>query len=229
MEILEFQPVMAQMHPHIPVPIGSELIAEVPRLNLRLKISLLGMEKGQFLITKLFPQDLVGTFRNEAIRDSDMRMSFLHGDTVYGFETQVLNVVTHPTRMFFLAYPKKIEELRTRTNTRYECILPAVSMVGNEIVSMVIVDISKHGCQGIIRTSPGKDGPSPRLFSVDKRLDLKVQFPGNEYKSNITGKIRTIATDADKIMIGIQFEAMGPLVGADFHNFISLVTEIKRQ
>ncbi len=229
MEIQALESFRPQMHSHIPVQIGSELIAEVPRMNLRLKIALLGMEKGHFLITKLFPQDLVGTFRNEAIRDSEMKMSFLHGDTVYGFETQVLNIVTHPTRMFFLAYPKKIEELRTRTNTRYECILPAVTMIGNEIVSMVIVDISKQGCQGIIRTTPGKDEPARRLFSVDKRLDLKVQFPGNEYKSNIVGKIRTIATDADKIMLGIQFEEMAPLVGTDFHNFISLVTEIKRQ
>lgn len=211
-------------HPSIPVPIGGELMAEIPNMKLRLKISLVGMEEGQFLIAKLSPNDLLGTFRSESIRERDIRMSYLQGDKVYGFETQVLNVVSSTSRMFFVSYPKKVEHVRTRESSRYDCMLPAMTMIGHEIAEMVIVDISKDGCQCIIRPSFSRDDSMYGHLGVDKKIDMRVQFPGSEYKRNLAGKIRTVSVDVDKIMLGVRFDEMAPEVAAEFHKFLSLMS-----
>ncbi len=112
----------------IHIPLGSELLAEISKMNLRFKFSLVGMEKGQFIVAKVYPNDLLGTFRSEAIKESNISLSFLQGDTVYEFSSEVLNVVTHPAKMFFMTYPRKIEETKVRRSIRYDCTIPAMTI-----------------------------------------------------------------------------------------------------
>ncbi|TAN62981.1 PilZ domain-containing protein [bacterium] len=213
--------------PHLPVPLGTELLIEIMKLNLRIKNSLVGMEKGEFVLTKTSASDLVGTFRSDSVRDSEINISYFHDSTVYGFKSSVLNVVSSPSRLFFLAYPKKIEEIRMRHSMRYECILPATTMIGNEIVSMVIIDISADGCQCIIKTSIAKKDALSKLIQLNRMIEMMVVFPGAERKCRIRGKIRTMGQDLDKIKIGVHFDDMLPDAKSEFDCFIALVTEFK--
>lgn len=217
-----------EAHPQLPVPLGGELLAEISKMNLRLKISLVGIEKGNFLLAKVPPNDLVGTFRSEAVRESDIRMTFLHEDRVYGFTTEILNIVSNPAKLFFFAYPKNIEAMNVRSDARYECVLPAITMLGHEIISMVIVDISREGCQCLVKTSNVRNQSVFGLLQVDKRMDIKVQFPGSEYQSGLTGKIRTLSRDADKILLGVKFEEMPPSTKAQFSDYLALVSDVRK-
>ncbi len=211
----------------IHIPLGSELLAEISKMNLRFKFSLVGMEKGQFIVAKVYPNDLLGTFRSEAIKESNISLSFLQGDTVYEFSSEVLNVVTHPAKMFFMTYPRKIEETKVRRSIRYDCTIPAMTMVGHEIVSVTIVDISKEGCQCLIRDESGSDYLGD-ILQVNKRVDFKVQFPGSPHKSEIAGNIRTVTRDQDKIIMGVNFKELRQNVKTEIECFISHVT-VKRK
>jgi hypothetical protein len=214
-------------YPHLPISLGSELLIEIPEKNIRVRNSLVGMEKGQFILAKIASNDLIGTFRSESIRAGDLQISYLHENTVYGFKAGILNIVSSPARLFFLAYPKKIEELSARGGSRFECVLPATSMLGNELVSIVIVDISKEGCQCILRTPVAKDSLRYSLVQVNKKIEISVQFPGSERMSMIGGRIRSFAQAVDKVRLGIRFEELALKESAEFENFISLVSECK--
>lgn len=213
--------------PHLPVPLGTELLIEIMKLSLRLKNSLVGMEKGLFVLTKTSANDLVGTFRSESIRESEINISYFHDNTVYGFKSEVLNVVSTPAKLFFLTYPKKIEEIRMRHSCRYECVLPATTMLGNEIVSMVIIDISNEGCQCIIKTSVAKKDALAAIIQINKVIDMMVLFPGAERKCKIKGRIRAVGQDLDRIKLGLLFEEMQNDARGEFNNFIALISEFK--
>ena len=217
----------ADSFPLLPISLGSELLIEVPDKNLRVRNSFVGMEKGQFILAKIASNDLIGTFRSESIRAGELQISYLHDNTVYGFRAGVLNIVSSPARLFFLAYPRKIEELNSRGGFRYECVLPATSMLGNELVSIVIVDISREGCQCILRAPITKDSLLYNLMQVNKKIDISVRFPGSEKISMINGRIRSFAQAADKIKIGIKFEELAAKERAEFEGFINLVSECK--
>ena len=70
--------------PNIPLSLGGELLFEVSNMNLRIKTSLVGMEKGTFLLTKLSSSDLMGTFRSHSVRQNPSTISYLHDNVVYG-------------------------------------------------------------------------------------------------------------------------------------------------
>ncbi|MBI5641924.1 MAG: PilZ domain-containing protein [Deltaproteobacteria bacterium] len=213
--------------PNLPIPLGGELLAEISTMNLRLKVSLVGMEKGQFLLAKALPNGLAGTFRSENLKESRIKLSFLHGGTVYGFSSEIINMVTQPAKMFFMAYPDKIEEVNVRHSTRIDCTLSAVTMIGHEIVTLILVDISEEGCQAVIKVE-GSNSPLFGLVQMDKRIDLKVQFPGAPHRHPITGIIRNTGMDSDKIFLGISFMGLRPEVRDELEKYISQISKNKK-
>lgn len=203
--------------------IGSEVLLEIEALKLRIKCALVGFETGQYIIIRLSPKDLIGSFRSEQIKNSQLLVRYLYQGAVFGFRAELLNAIATPARLLVLSYPSKIEEYIMRDRQRYECVLPAGTMIGNEIVDMVIIDISNEGCQSVIKTSPGKQSLYNHM-QVNKVLDVRVQFPGKEGTYRLSGRIRNISKGADRITLGLMFEGLAPAAADRIKEFISLVT-----
>ncbi len=212
---------------HLPITLGTELIAEIVNLNLRIRSVLAGMDGVRFLLIKLSPNDLMGTFRSEMVTMSPVIVKFQFKDTVYSFNSEVLNIVSNPCKLMFLAYPSKVEEFKVRPDSRHECVLPAMAMLNNEILEMVIVDISREGCQCFIKASGARGEALNALIHVDTDLDIRAQFPGTEERFRFTGKVRSISKDVDRIKIGVMFEKVSPDVKAKIEGFIALISEVK--
>ncbi|CAG1066610.1 hypothetical protein BAC1_02232 [uncultured bacterium] len=206
---------------------GSEVLLEIEALKLRIKCVLVGFETGQYIIIRLSSKDLIGNFRSEQIKSGQLLVRYLYQGAVYGFRTEVLNVVATPAKIFFLSYPVKIEEYVTRDRDRFDCALPAGTMVDNEIIDMVIIDISNEGCQCVIKTSPSKS----ILYShmqVNKMLDIRVQFPGKEGMYRLPGRVRNLSKGQDRITLGVKFEGLAPAASERIKEFISLVQSARR-
>lgn len=212
----------------LPLALGSDLLVDIVTLKLRIKSKMVGMEPGQYIIIKLSPNDLMGNFRSEMVRESPMIIRYLYKGTVYGFSSQVINVVSAPAKIFFVSYPNKIDEFNIMNKSRFSCILPAHTMFGNDIAEMVIVDISREGCQCVIKTA-SKNDPLYNLVQINKKIDIKAQFPGSEGKFDLVGKVRNISKDVDKITLGVMFEEMSPEFKAKLEHFISLISGSGRQ
>lgn len=213
----------------IPVTIGHELLVEIIDLKLRIKSRLVGMEQGQYIIIKIFPNDLIGTFRSDAVKESPIVIRYLYRGTVYGFRAEVLSVVSAPAKLFFVTYPRGFDEVKALEDSRFDCILPATTMLANDIVEMTIIDISKDGCQCMIKITSPKNDALYGLIQVNKKISLMVQFPGIKGSFDLAGRVRNISKASDKILIGVLFEEMTESVKAELKNFMSLVAGAKKE
>ncbi len=223
---MDFYYQSVESNPNIPIPLGGELMAEIEEMNLKLKFSLVGMEKGNFLVAKAFANDLGRSFRGDSIRDRNIKISFVHGNTVYGFSSEVINVVTQPEKMFFMKYPKIIEELNKRVSSRHGCTLQAMTMMGHEIAPITIVDVSVDGCQAVICTSKGS--PLFDLVQIDKLFEMQVQFPATGKRGSILGTVRNVSKDVDRIIVGLSFKDLRDDLRLEIERFIKSLSGIKR-
>ncbi|MBI2399865.1 MAG: flagellar brake protein [Deltaproteobacteria bacterium] len=206
---------------------GSEVLLEIEALKLRIKCLLVGFETGQYIIIRLSSKDLIGNFRSEQVKSGNLFVRYLYQGAVYGFKAEVLNVVSTPAKIFFLSYPAKIEEYIMRERDRFDCVLPAGTMLDNEIIDMVIIDISGEGCQCVIKTATGKNALYNQM-QVNKMLDIRVQFPGKEGTYRLPGRIRNLSKAQDRITLGVKFEGLAEAASERIKEFISLVTSARR-
>lgn len=206
---------------------GSEVLLEIEALKLRIKCVLVGFETGQYIIIRLSSKDLIGNFRSEQVKSGNLLVRYLYQGAVYGFRAEVLTVVSTPAKIFFLSYPVKIEEYVTRDRDRFDCVLPADTMLDNEIIDMVIIDISNEGCQCVIKTSAGKNALYNHM-QVNKMLDIRVQFPGKEGTYRLPGRIRNLSKGQDRITLGVKFEGLAEAASERIKEFISLVNSARK-
>lgn len=209
----------------LPISFGTSMLVEIINLKLRIKSFMVGVEHGRYIIIKISEQDLIGNFRSEAVLESPMVVRYLHNGVIYGFKTSVLNVVSQPAKLFFVKYPESVEEFIVRTKSRYECVLPASTMFGNDIVDMIIVDISREGCQAMIKLDePGREALY-ELIQVNKKIEMRVQFPGSDGKFDLTGTIRNVGKEPEKIILGVLFEGFAPATKERLDKFLALMAE----
>lgn len=212
--------------PTLPVTIGTELLAEFQDFSLRTKSELIGMKKGQYLVIST-QHDMPG-MRAETLKDSSVIVRYLYKGSVFGFRTKVLSLIHSPDRLVFLGYPEKIEEFRVRASQRYECILPAVTIVDGVEGETVVVDISVDGCKCTVKASNLKDAEKfYQSMDINKEATLRVQFPGSPESYEITGSIKNMSKDADKMAFGLLFGPIKTDSKKKLEEFISLISEVK--
>ncbi|CAG1066672.1 Cyclic di-GMP binding protein [uncultured bacterium] len=212
----------------LPITIGTELLVEFQDFTLRTKSELVGMRHNQYLII-VMQHDMSG-IRPDVLKDSEIIIRYLYRGSVYGFRTNVLNLLNSPERLLFLSYPKKIEEFRVRSSPRYECILPAVTSVEGLNGDTVVIDISLDGCRCVVKSASLEDAEAfYKTMDINREAVLKVQFPGTGESYELSGSIRNISKDADRVAFGMLF---GPLKSATkkrLEEFIALISEVKKK
>jgi hypothetical protein len=211
----------ADPKPRLPLTLDAELIIDIVNLKLRIKSMLVGMEHGGYIMVKIFEKDLMGRFRSDDVTKSPMIVGYTHDDIVYGFRTSVLDVVSSPAKLFFLKYPDKIDKLSVRKKLRHECEVEAQAMLGNDLVELLIIDISKEGCQCVIKTMGSGDDALYGMTQVDKSIGIMVHLPGTNGACNLQGVIRNIGKDVDKIRLGVMFENVPDEALGRIESFIS--------
>ncbi len=209
----------------LPITLGVEILVEITNLKLRIKSLMVGMEHNRYIIVRVSPQDLIGNFRSDAVLESPMIIRYLYNGTVYGFKSNILNVVSQPAKLFFVSYPDKIEEVNVRNRARYECVLPASTMFGNDIVDMIITDISREGCQAIIKVPPARPDELHGLIQVNKKISMRVQFPGSDNRHDLAGVIRNVGKDPEKITVGVLFQALAQEAREGLEKYISIMAD----
>lgn len=214
--------------PSLPVTIGTELLAEFQDFSLRTKSELIGMKKGQYLVI-CTQHDMPG-MRAEALKDSSVIVRYLYKGSVFGFRTRVLSLIHSPDRLVFLGYPEKIEEFRVRASQRFECILPAITIVDGVEGETVVVDISADGCKCTVKASGLKDVEKfYQSMDINNEAALRVQFPGSPESYELTGTIKNINKDADRVAFGLLFGPIKTATKEKLEEFISLISEVKEK
>jgi hypothetical protein len=217
-------------HPaHLPIILDDEILIEISDQNSRIKSLLVGMNHNQYIIAKIFPNDLVGVFNSEGIKKSPISVMYRYKGAVYRFDTTIQHVVTYPDRLFFLKYPEQVKKHCIPEKIRHQCNLPSQTMLGNDIIEMDIVDISQYGCQCTIKTAGEEDNGLYKTIHVDKRIDIMVQFQGSEERYDLVGIIRNVSKDINKIQIGIMFGQMPQVARKRVEDYIAVISKAEKK
>lgn len=212
----------------LPITIGTELLVEFQDFSLKTKSELVGMRHNQYLII-VMQHDMSG-IRPDVLKESQLIIRYLYRGSVYGFRTNILNLLNSPDRLVFLSYPKKIEEFRVRSSPRFECILPAITSIEGLEADTVVIDISIDGCRCVVKSANLADADAfYKTMDINREASLQVHFPGTEESYELTGSIRNINKDADRVAFGMLFGPLKTVTKKKLEDFISLISEVKKK
>jgi c-di-GMP-binding flagellar brake protein YcgR len=208
---------------HLPITLDDELLIEVAALKSRIRSLLIGMEHNQYIMAKIFPNDLVGVINSEGMMKSPITVMYRSKGAVFRFETTIQQVVNYPVRALFLKYPDAVKTHCIPENYRYTCGLPAQTMLGNDIIDMTIVDISQKGCMCIINTVGEENKNLSEMTYLDSKINIMVQFKGFGGREEVVGVIRNVRKDVTQIQLGVMFEQMSPSLKEKIDDYIEVL------
>ena len=210
--------------PRLPLALDAELLIDILDVKLRIKSVLAGMEHGAYVMVRIFEKELIGRFRSDDVRNSPMVVGYTHDDIVYGFRTSVLNVVSSPAKLFFLKYPDKIDSVSTREMARHGCTVDAQAMLGNDLVELSLIDVSRNGCQCVITPQSERDAALYSMIQVNKKMDIMARLPGTEGGCDLKGVIRNVGKGVRQITLGVRFEDVPAESQVRLESFVSNIS-----
>ncbi|MGV8074885.1 MAG: HD domain-containing phosphohydrolase [Syntrophobacteraceae bacterium] len=201
--------------------IGDYLQIQMGGSEERLRVKLLGMDPGSYLITQLptGAGDLVFAGNQATVR----YFSSISG-TIYGFKSVILGSIVHPIRIMVLSYPNVAEKHELRKYKRISCFIIAEVRFDGMKVNGVVYDISLGGCKFV--THREAQAQTQDLKQGDKIYLDSPSFADSGFKS-LNGLVRNSGLDGARVYIGIEFLDLEPKVLDKLDLFISKLEDAK--
>jgi hypothetical protein len=188
--------------PRIEGEFGTEMQLEMDGVASRLRTQLVGIDADRILIVKTPTMSQIGGINVKLFAGNRVVVRYVFRGSVYGFETAIVEAITNPMRLLFLAYPKVVTARNIRSNPRVNTSLPAKLKAGEVGADGTITDISISGCQLEIR----REGLPPSVkLAVDADVEINLQLPGVAGDLHIRGKLRSLRQTERKLEAGVSF------------------------
>lgn len=200
--------------------IGTIFRLQIKGVKRRLSSELIGIEDGTYLIVKLPPLHTMENVSTLLIKGNEIAVKYMYKGTIFGFQSQIIDLIYNPFKLVFIEYPKKIESFDFRGHKRVECFLPANIRIAEHKIEGCITDISKAGCLFDVEVS--KLESSRKLLELKDEISVNFQLPGVEQELSVTAKQSSIKSDAENVRIGIEFVNMDSEVQAKLFDFLSI-------
>lgn len=191
-----------ETRPHVEGEFGTEIQLEIDGVASRLQTQLIGIDTDRILIVKTPTMSQIGGINVKLFAGNRVIVRYVFEGVVYGFETAIVEAISSPLRLLFLAYPKLVTARTIRSNPRVNTSLPARLKAGETGADGTVTDISISGCQLEIRR---ENLPATAKLDVDADVDLTLQLPGVGGDFQIRGKLRSLRTGERKLEAGISF------------------------
>jgi c-di-GMP-binding flagellar brake protein YcgR len=186
----------------------------------RLSSELIGIEDGKYLIVKMPPMHTMDNVSSLLRNGNDVAVKYMYKGTIFGFQSQIIDLIYNPFKLVFIEYPEKIESYDFRGNKRVECFLPANIRIAEHKIEGCITDISKAGCLLDIETPKLED--SINFLELNNEICVGFHLPGVEEELGVTAKQRSIKKDAENVRIGIEFVNMDSSVQSKLFDFLAI-------
>lgn len=205
--------------PRIEGEFGTEMQLEIDGVASRLRTQLIGIDTDRILIVKTPTMSQIGGINVKLFGGNRVIVRYVYRGSVYGFETAIVEAITSPMRLLFLAYPKVVTERNIRSNPRVNTVLPARMKVGDENIEGTVTDISISGCQFEIRRDKL---PEAARLEIETEVDLSLQLPGASEDFRIRGKIKSLRKDERKFEAGMSFGDLDENVQLAIDSYVKL-------
>jgi len=129
---------------HLDLELGSTLAIKLPPGEKKYDGRLVGMEPFSYLIVQArLPQDAVTRLST----NPNLVAQHLASGAIYGFRSVVVNRVTTPAPLLFLAFPDSVERLVLRRNERVSVSIPGTLHGHYGEHEVMLTDLAPSGCQ----------------------------------------------------------------------------------
>jgi len=181
-------------------PLGTELILQIEESDAQLRSSLIGMERGKYLIIRI-PR--TPDLEPSLMTDQSIKAIFLYDGTIFAFISTILMSIMSPAPLFFISCPETMQRHELRKNLRMDCSIPVVICEKDKKeYNGLISDLSASGCRVTIPSTAQMDAD----FKVDGALEITCEMLGIERDNAIQSIIKNLAQDEKRIHLGVQFE-----------------------
>lgn len=183
---------------HLNLKLGGPLVLHFSAPSQKFAGKVVGFEPFAYIIVQSrIPQDVLARFA----ANTSLVAQHTASGRVYGFRTQMLNRISAPAPLLFLAFPESVDRIALRHNTRV-----AVNVLGSlqgkygEHQAMIL-DLTPSGC----KLSAKVDLKNPlREAQVGDRLVLHCQLgTGQNLVTPI--ELRRVAAEKGLLLVGAQF------------------------
>ncbi len=181
--------------------IGIKLLIDFDDLVVPFRSTLVGIEDGKYLILKA--PGPIGRIDHDLFKVKNLIVKSLYKGTIYAFRSKLINIVSRPSKLMFIEYPREIEHHELRSHKRFKCNIATQSEASEKEKSGVIKNISKGGCLCIIETFSTDENLPDEL--LNGTISFKCHFPGSNGEVNFKGEIRNTIKKPDEIGVGIKF------------------------
>jgi len=162
-------------------------------------------EKTGIHIAASLPQELPSP-RKALQKGKDVLVQYSEGESLYEFKSTVKDIIQEPVELIILDYPAETTRSEKRSRKRVNCLIEAKFEIifedNNRLIAGIIENISKTGCNCILKKSKGADMP----LSLGDRINLRCQFPGFPGEQTGEGKIIRLKEMHGEINAGIKFD-----------------------
>lgn len=206
---------------HLDLAVGSSLAIKLPPGDQKFEGQLVGLGPFSYLIVQVrLPQDVVSRLS----LNPNLVVQHLAAGSVYGFRSVVMNRVTTPAPLLFLAFPDSVERVVLRRNERVSVSIPG-SLHGhygeNEVM---LTDLAHSGCQ--------------ITAAIGLRTPLREAKPGEELLlrcdlgrgQELITPVRLRRTEEAKglLTLGCQFVSLNEETSKMVENFVQSVLKFVR-
>ena len=205
--------------PRVEGDFGTEMQLEIDGVASRLRTQLIGVDGDRCLIVKTPTMSQIGGINVKLFAGNRVVVRYIFRGSVYGFETAIIEAITSPLRLLFLAYPKVVTVRNIRSNPRVSTTLPASLKAGEATIECTVTDISVSGCQLEFRRDKLPEGVG---LDVESEVDLTLKLPGIADDFKLRGRLKSQRKDERKLEAGISFGELEDSVQLAIDSYVKL-------
>jgi c-di-GMP-binding flagellar brake protein YcgR len=196
---------------------GLPLLLQIPMIEQRVHIYVIGWQTELFLLTNL-------PYQNERpIRlatDENCIIRFLKGDDAYGFQTSVVSVQFFPAPLIFFKYPTLVDKMPFRKSKRFNLSIQAKILNPQTVqkCDVTVIDISATGCKLSLIKRPEES------FDVGSRFYLTFNILEKSIEADCI--LRNARQTDDNLMLGMEFVNISPANSEAISAFIDMISKV---
>jgi c-di-GMP-binding flagellar brake protein YcgR len=199
------------LHPGLP------LLLQIPKLDRRVNIFVVGWQKDAFLLTNL---PYINEKPVKLKSEDNCIIRFLKGDDAYGFQTSIISVQFFPAPLIFFKYPVNVDKIPFRKSKRFKLNINAKLLNPQEVhtFNVEVSDISETGCR--LRVT-NQDEES---FPVGTRYYLTFNILEKGIEADCV--LRNVRKLDDALYLGMEFSTISKSNQETIAAFINMLTRV---
>jgi c-di-GMP-binding flagellar brake protein YcgR len=196
---------------------GLQLLLQLPKLDRRVSIYVLGWQKDSFILTNL---PYINEKPVKLKSDDNCIIRFLRGDDAFGFQTSIISVQFFPAPLIFFKYPQLVDKIPFRKSKRFKLNIPAKLLNPEDIqrYDCEVGDISETGCRIKL---PEMDED---LFPTGSRLYITFNVLEKGVEADCI--LRNARKMDDALYLGLEFSSISQSNRDVVISFIDMLSRV---